>query len=153
MTTDKARAEAEWRKELHEMAARIHVADEWSREDVEIELLSLLPALTAHAKHAAEVKFLGVPYKTTDGVVVGRWDAIGYCYEALDGYTRWSGKIIPIKFSTWLDKDDPDWKGHPSGEFKRKCPDGRWGFYSTREAAEAARIPPVAAKSKIKEVP
>lgn len=93
-----------------------------------------------HSSALASLRFTGRPWKTADGVYVARPDDIVYVYEATDGYSRWSGKIIPIKFSTWLDKSDPDWQGHPSTHLKRQCPDGAWNCYSTPEAAEGARL-------------
>lgn len=95
---------------------------------------------TAHSSALASLRFTGTPWKTADGVYIARPDDIVYVYEATDGYSRWSGKIIPIKFSTWLDKSDPDWQGHPSTHLKRQCPDGAWNCYSTPEAAEGARL-------------
>lgn len=97
-------------------------------------------ANTAHSSALASFRFTGRPWKTADGVYVARPDDIVYVYEATDGYSRWSGKIIPIKFSTWLDKSDPDWQGHPSTHLKRQCPDGAWNCYSTPDAAEGARL-------------
>jgi len=109
MTTDKAMAEAEWRKELREMAGRIHGADEWSREDVEIELLSLLPALTSHARPAAgfireatgpDRKVLGTLPVTADGCVAGEGARI--IFPQLDGslnyeYVCARGVLGPIQ--------------------------------------------------------
>ena len=84
------------------------------------------------------VPVVGSFYRTTDGVIVARTEYIVYAFESLDGYTQWSGKVVPIKYGTWLNKSDSEWAGNPSIETKRNCPDGRWGCYSSPEAALAA---------------
>lgn len=84
------------------------------------------------------VPVLGSFWRTKDGAIVARPDRIVYVCEGLDGYTRWSGKVVAMLFQNWLNKTDSEWAGNPSVGAKSRCPDGGWHCWSTREAAESA---------------
>lgn len=95
---------------------------------------------SGHVKmpHGDVVRVLGRFWETRDGVIVARPDCVVYVCEGTDGYTRWSGKVVPMLFQNWLNKTDSEWAGNPSVGTKSQCPDGGWYCWSTREACEAA---------------
>lgn len=84
------------------------------------------------------VPVLGWFWRTKDGAIVARTDERVYVCEGLDGYTRWSGKVVPTLFCNWLNKSDSGWQGNPTASMKFAAPDGGWHCWSTREACEAA---------------
>ncbi len=73
-------------------------------------------------------------YLTTDGCVVPNTSAFVFSYELAPG-CRFTGKIIAMKYQTWFDNR---WDDCLPARWTDRAPDGVWGCYSTREAAQAA---------------
>ena len=103
-----------------------------------------IAALLADGTITPETRVLGTPYMTTDGAWVVDYTSLVWVFEYASGGSRWTGNIIQMKYCRWDELRDTGHDGwHAKGtihtRYQDKCPDGKFGCYSTRAAAEAAR--------------